>query len=129
MRFTLLKLVPLFEAVHSVETRERYLKLARRCMKNAQRLSSQSFSTTLQFNHGQCQYLSDKLREALFKAETSLEWVSSSTIDVISSTLDVIDEQGMEIMKLLWQCAKRLRASFWVVTETTRSKLPLCRQI
>ena len=90
--------MPLFEAVHSVETRERYLKLARRCMENAERLSSRSASSSLQFNHGQCQYLANNLRKVLFEAETSSAWPRSSTIDV----------QGVEIMKLLWRCAKEV---------------------
>ena len=73
------------------------MKLARKCMENVERLSSRSFSTTLQFNHGQCQYLSNKLGKALFRAEPFL-WSRSSTIDV----------QGVEVMKLLLRCAQEV---------------------
>jgi hypothetical protein len=86
-----------FVAIHSVQTIQTaqcYLELARKCVEHVQNVS-----TSLQFNHGQCEYLLGKLTMAVQSAEALAQldpsWFKS---------------KRPEIMKLLWRSAKEVES-------------------
>ncbi|KAG0628379.1 hypothetical protein M758_1G022600 [Ceratodon purpureus] len=84
-------------AIHSVQNREGCLELARKCMEHVQSMTSPSALTPLQFNHGQCDYLRDKLEVAVQTAE---EWARSY--------LPSYAGESIRILTLLWRSAKEV---------------------
>jgi hypothetical protein len=82
-----------FVAIHTVQTIQMahcYLELASKCVEHVQNVSA-----SLQFNHGQCEYLLGKLTMAVQSAEALAQSDPSGFKSMCTET-----------MKLLWQSAK-----------------------
>jgi serine/threonine protein kinase len=83
----------------SVPTTHRYLKLARECMKHVRNITSGRVSTSLQFNHGQCEYLVGKLKVAV---QTADDWAQLNSSE--------FNSEDHEIMKILWRSAREIES-------------------
>jgi serine/threonine protein kinase len=68
-------------------------------MEHVRSTTSRRVSTSLQFNHGQCEYLVDKLNVAVQTADVWAELNSSE-----------FNSEGHEIMKILWRSAKEIES-------------------
>jgi serine/threonine protein kinase len=68
-------------------------------MEHVRSTTSRRVSTSLQFNHGQCEYLVDKLNVAVQTADVWAELNSSE-----------FNSEGHEIMKILWRSAKDIES-------------------
>jgi serine/threonine protein kinase len=82
-----------------VPTAHRYLELAKECMEHAESVTSRRVSTSLQFNHGQCEYLVGKLEGVLLIADVCAQLNSS-----------VYKSERHEIMKIIWRSAKEIES-------------------
>ena len=80
----------------SVPAAHRYLKLARECMRHVRTIR---VSTSLRFNHGQCEYLVDKLYVAVQTADV---WADLNTSE--------LNSECHEIMKSLWRSAREIES-------------------
>jgi hypothetical protein len=78
---------------------DRYLKLAKECMERARSITSGRVSTSLQFYHGQCEYLVDKLQGAVHTANLRAGSNSSE-----------FNSECHEIMKIIWRSAREIES-------------------
>jgi hypothetical protein len=83
----------------SVPTAHHYLKLARECMRHVRAITKGRVSTSLQFNHGQCEYLVGKLKLAVYTVDVWAQLNSSE-----------FNSECHEIMKSLWRSAREIES-------------------
>ncbi|KAG0597873.1 hypothetical protein M758_12G027100 [Ceratodon purpureus] len=92
----------LFRTKGAAETPQLYLKLTTKCMRQA---DSMVASTSLKFNHEQCKYLADKLKEAVRSALSFVELINAWYSNFAS---DEDRSRSLEIFKLLFALGKEV---------------------